>query len=170
MKKISKIALGGSCHWCTEGIFLTVKGVVKVDQGFVASYDPYDTFSEAVIVFFDEGLIALKDLIKIHLYSHQSTSSHSMRDKYRSAIYTFDENQREEAYKFLEELQITFKEPLVTLVLPFREFKLSDPQFLNYYYSNPEKPFCKAFIEPKIQMLLKRFPEKMEGQKKNMPL
>jgi peptide-methionine (S)-S-oxide reductase len=32
-----KIALGGGCHWCTEAVFQSLKGVQKVEQGYVAS-------------------------------------------------------------------------------------------------------------------------------------
>jgi peptide methionine sulfoxide reductase MsrA len=29
----SKIGLGGGCHWCTEGVFESLIGVTKVNQG-----------------------------------------------------------------------------------------------------------------------------------------
>jgi len=27
------LGLGGGCHWCTEAIFLSLKGIVEVQQG-----------------------------------------------------------------------------------------------------------------------------------------
>jgi len=48
---------------------------------------------------------------------------------------------------------------LVTKVYPFGEFKLNDEQYLNYYKSNPEKPFCTVRIEPKLKVLFERFSE-----------
>jgi peptide-methionine (S)-S-oxide reductase len=47
---VSKIGFGGSCHWCTEAIFLSLKGVTAVKQGWIASDGQNSTFSEAVIV------------------------------------------------------------------------------------------------------------------------
>lgn len=34
---IQKIGLGGSCNWCTEAIFRSLKGVTKVKQGWISS-------------------------------------------------------------------------------------------------------------------------------------
>jgi len=32
-------------------------------------------------------------------------------------------------------------------------------QYLDYYKSNPKKPFCQVRIEPKLKVLLERFSE-----------
>lgn len=154
-----KIALGGGCHWCTEAVFQSLKGVQKVEQGFVASNGTNETFSEAVIVHYDEADISLKDLISIHLHTHESTSDHSMRDKYRSAVYVFQEKVIEKVEQILMELQDDFEKKLVTRVYPFRTFKPSDEMFHNYYLSNTDKPFCKKYIDPKLKLLLEKFSE-----------
>lgn len=78
MNSLQKIAFGGGCHWCTEAIFKSLKGVHSVDQGFVASDGTNKTFSEAVVIHFDQSVITLKDLTAIHLHTHNSTSNHSM--------------------------------------------------------------------------------------------
>lgn len=157
MKALDKIALGGGCHWCTEAVFQSLKGVSKVEQGFVASDKENSTFSEAVIVHFDKRIIALKFLISIHLHTHESTSQHSMRSKYRSAVYTFDEGSIVNATVALSELQADFDKRLITQVLTFKAFKPSDKMFHDYYFSNTEKPFCKTFIAPKLKLILKQF-------------
>ncbi|MCL5127587.1 peptide-methionine (S)-S-oxide reductase [Algibacter sp. L4_22] len=153
----AKIALGGGCHWCTEAVFQALKGVVKVEQGYVASVDSSTSFSEAVIIHFNEAIIALSVLIEIHLHTHKSTSNHSMRDKYRSAIYYFSEVQEKEAIDVLNNVKKTFEEEVITEVLPFSEFKLSREAIQNYYKKNPEKPFCKQFINPKLELLVNKF-------------
>lgn len=120
---LKKIALGGGCHWCTEAIFQSLKGVEKVEQGYVASTAKESSLSEAVIVNFNPNKISLKPLIEIHLYTHKSTSNHSMRSKYRSAIYTFSKEQADESMQILEELNHQFDQKLITQVLPFGHFK-----------------------------------------------
>ncbi|WP_248724944.1 peptide-methionine (S)-S-oxide reductase [Seonamhaeicola sp. ML3] len=154
-----KIAFGGGCHWCTEAVFQSLVGVDKVEQGFVASTAENCTFSEAVIVHFDKFQIPLKALLEIHLHTHKSTSNHSFREKYRSAVYTFSETQHNEVKALLEDLQIQFQNKLITKVLPFREFKASRVQIQNYYFKNPNKPFCKTFINPKLRVLMDKFSE-----------
>lgn len=157
MKSLHKIGFGGGCHWCTEAVFQSLKGVHKVKQGFVGSEEENSSFSEAVIVHFNTNEISLKDLIAIHLHTHESTSRHSMRSKYRSAIYTFYGKDEIDAAKILVDLQGDFERKLITQVLPFKTFKPSDEMFHNYYYSDKEKPFCKTYINPKLKLLLERF-------------
>jgi len=161
---VQKIAFGGGCHWCTEAIFQSLKGVSKVEQGWVSSTLPSATTpSESVIVHFDTSLICLDTLTEIHLFTHNATSNHNFRKKYRSAIYTFSDTQEKEAQNILDEKQKLFLKPLVTKVYPFGEFKLNVEQYLNYYKNNPEKPFCKVRIEPKLRVVLEEFSEYVES-------
>ncbi len=154
---VNKIAFGGGCHWCTEAVFQSLIGVLKVEQGFVGSTDENSDFSEAVIVHFNDAEISLATLMEIHLYTHKSASNHAMRPKYRSAIYTFSEDQNNSVKSQLELLQFQFQNKLITRVLPFDRFKVSREQIQNYYYNNPEKPFCERFINPKLKLLLNKF-------------
>jgi len=169
---IQKIGLGGGCHWCTEAVFQSLIGVQSVEQGFIASTGEHHTFSEAVIVHFNPEQITLKDLIEIHLYTHKSTSEHSMRSKYRSAVYFFAPNQKEKTETILKELQVDFQQDIITKAIPFHNFKESSELFQNYYYSNPEKPFCETHINPKLSLLLKKFYKvvNMEKLKKEEPV
>lgn len=155
--KIEKIGMGGGCHWCTEAVFEALVGVHRVEQGFVSSTGNDGAFSEAVIVHYDPTVISLKVLIEIHLHTHKSTSNHSMRTKYRSAVYSFSKDQHEEAESSLRELQPKFEEKLITKVCPFNIFKPSPQQFRNYYSSNPKRPFCQTYIAPKLSLLLQQF-------------
>ncbi|MFS4456683.1 peptide-methionine (S)-S-oxide reductase [Maribacter sp. 2304DJ31-5] len=157
MEGIQKIGLGGGCHWCTEAVFLSLKGIEKVEQGFIAPIDKKNDFSEAVIVHYDPKVIGMSDLIAIHLHTHKSTKDHSMRAKYRSAVYYFSEEDARSAQEIIMDLQQGFEEPIITQILEFGTFKPSDEYFHNYYYSDVEKPFCKTYISPKIGMLMQRF-------------
>lgn len=118
---------------------------------------PADSWSEAVIVHYDPAVIELAILVEVHLRTHAATKRHSMRSKYRSAIYPFDEDQSQEAGALLRGLQRHFDEPLVTEVLPFRAFKASDDRFHDYYLTNPDRPFCKTYIDPKLAMIRRDF-------------
>jgi peptide-methionine (S)-S-oxide reductase len=62
--------LGGGCHWFTEGVFTSLIGITKVDQGWTASNCEHSSLSEAIEVNFDPAVISLSDLIEIHLHTH----------------------------------------------------------------------------------------------------
>lgn len=156
-KRSAKIGFGGGCHWCTEAVFQHVLGVESVEQGWIASEGSDAAFSEAVIVHFDPEIIALAVLVEIHLHTHQSTKKHSLRTKYRSAIYIFFEGQREEVMALLKMLQTQFEKELITKVMPFQAFKGSREELRNYYLQNPKKPFCETYINPKLSMLIEKY-------------
>ena len=146
------------CHWCTEAVFQALQGVEQVDQGFICSSPPDDTWSEAVKVQFDPEVIGLARLIDIHLHTHASTSQHSMRAKYRSAIYVNSLQQAHEANAILSDIQDAFSEPLVTRVLPLVGFKPSKPERRGYFEKNNGNQFCERYIEPKLKMLRDNYP------------
>ncbi len=163
--EIETVGFGGGCHWCTEGVFSSLKGITSVEQGWISSSPPNDSFSEAVIVHFQPSTIPLKDLIEIHLYTHSSTSRHTMRKKYRSAIYTNSPEQAELSSEILKALQADFSESIITEVLPLNAFKMNKPEFLDYYYSNRDKPFCKNVIQPKLRLLMDKFKKHLDPNK-----
>ncbi len=152
-----KIALGGGCHWCTEAVFQSFIGVSRVEQGYVASTGDESWFSEGVIVHFEAEKIPIEVLIEIHLHTHRSTSAHSFRDRYRSAVYTFSDSQKRAAERILKDLQTQFDKPLITQVLDFKTFESSREGLQDYYISNPNKPFCVNYINPKLKLLLQQF-------------
>ena len=154
---IHKIGFGGGCHWCTEAVFQSLKGVVEVEQGYISSTASNSELSEAVVVYFDPENIPLKVLMEIHLLTHNSTSNHSRRDVYRSAIYYFEKSQEKILDVLMKELQLGFNKSIITRILPFSRFKSSREEILNYYTKNPELPFCKTYISPKLSLLKKQF-------------
>lgn len=168
MSGLRKVGLGGGCHWCTEAVFQILKGVHKVDQGYISSNEENDYFSEAIIVHYDPLEITLKDLIEIHLHTHESTSNHSFRDKYRSAIYYLDTTKKQEIEGYLKALQNEFKNQLITKVLPFNVFKPSREDIQNYYQKNPSAPFCKRYIHPKMNLLRSNYAEILNPKKVNL--
>jgi len=161
----NKIGLGGGCHWCTEAVYLSLKGVLSVAQGWIASDGANSSFSEAVIVTYDTDVISTQVLIAVHLHTHSATSIHSMRGKYRSAIYYFSSKDKDMALSALQRLQHEFDRPIITEVLPFIDFRLNVAEQLNYYYTDPTRPFCKNYIDPKLKILLEKFGDNVDERK-----
>lgn len=118
-----RVGLGGGCHWCTEGVFKSLVGVKEVKQGWIASVNKESDYSEAIQIDFDPHVIHLASLIEIHLYTHASTSNHSMRSKYRSAVYTCHEQQDLKTKNILKRLSNDFEKPLITRTYPLFFFQ-----------------------------------------------
>ncbi len=158
-RQMTTIGFGGGCHWCTEAVFQSLRGVSDVRQGFIRSDPPDDSWSEAVLLEFTPEAIPLDILIAAHLATHASTSDHSMRGKYRSAVYVNEDSQATLANTVLRNLAQNSDAAFVTRVLLNRGFKPSDPRFHDYYISDPDKPFCKVYIDPKLAKLRQTFAE-----------
>lgn len=153
---MDKIGFGGGCHWCTEAIFQALNGVDHVEQGWIASTPPFETFSEGIIVHYNEN-INLDTLIEVHLLTHSSASAHSMRNKYRSAVYYFDKDDQTQAQSIISGLALKNNVNYITQTLPFGDFRLNTESQLNYYKDNKQAPFCKTYIDPKLTAIRERF-------------
>lgn len=154
---VQSAGFGGGCHWCTEAVFQSLRGVVDVKQGFIASRPPHDSFSEAVAVTWDPAVITFDDLIAVHLATHSSTSRHKMRGKYRSAVYVQDTADGEAARRIIDMIARQTDSVFVTEVLSFEAFRPSETRFKDYYARNRNGPFCEVYIEPKLALLRQRF-------------
>ncbi len=88
-----------------------------------------------------------------------------MRNKYRSAIYTFTEDQNDVAEQALRDLQADFDQPIITKILPFQSFRLNEENYLDYYYKDPAKPFCQNIVNPKLKELLSRFADQVAPER-----
>ena len=151
-----KIGFGGGCHWCTEAVFQPLAGVLAVCQGFIRSDAPDDGWSEAVEVEFDPARISARDLIGVHLATHASASRHKLRGKYRSAVYATDKDDLDGFRAIIAEIGAATGMEFMTRALMHRGFRPSDPRYHDYYRKGPERPFCQAYIEPKLAMLRAR--------------
>ncbi len=161
MNGLEEMGLGGGCHWCMEGIFQALRGVAQVDQSFIRSDPPSNTWAEGVIVHFHPAEIDFPVLIEVHLRTYRATAPYSAASKYRSAVYVHDEEQRRRAMDAIASLQHGFEASIDTQVLPFRKFKPSDERLQNYYASDPDRPFCRRYIDPKLDFIRRNFAEAM---------
>ena len=112
-----------------------------------------------MVVSFDPAAIGLATLAEVHLRTHSATRARSPRGKYRSAIYVFEVGQRIEAEKAIAQFAAETDKAVHTLVLPFKGFKASDERYQNYYRTDPSRPFCQRYIDPKLDFIRKHFSE-----------
>ncbi len=154
-----RIGLGGGCHWCTEGVVQALRGVTQVDQGFLRSDPPSDAWSEGVIATFDPAVLPLDTLIEVHLRTHSGGGTYSPNGRYRSAVYVGEPGQRDIATAVIARVAAERGEAERTLILPFRDFTPSEERHRDYYRTDPNRPFCRRYIDPKLDFLRAQFAE-----------
>jgi peptide-methionine (S)-S-oxide reductase len=154
---VEEVGFGGGCHWCTEGVFQALTGVAEVDQGFLRSAPPSDAWAEGVIVRFDPARIDLATLTEVHLRTHSGSGKYSPGGRYRSAVYTFHPDQAEQVAPVIASFAAERDEPARTLVLPFAGFRASEERYRNYYRTDPSRPFCQRYIDPKLDYIRRHF-------------
>lgn len=145
-----EVGFGGGCHWCTEAVFSNTPEASDVLQGWIRSNGEESNLSEAVLLKCE--LVNLEKLIHIHLLTHSSTNEHSLRYKYRSAVYYTDPNHK----RIIENILSDVPENVITMVLPLEKFELNDEKYLNYYEKNKGNQFCETYIEPKLKKISPR--------------
>lgn len=171
---LKEMALSGSCYWCMEAIFQSLKGVTDVNQGWVAEKPPSTnivppdtqaTFYEAIMVKYDSDIIPTAVLIDIHIHSHSSTHTHSLRYRYPSAIYTNSQKEQSQVKRLLKQKNDELNGRLLTQSLIIGQFKSSKQSMQDYFYNNPDKPFCQTVISPKLKKLLADYGQWISSEK-----
>ena len=162
--------LGGGCFWCTESVFLQLKGVEKVVSGYAGgvtqdpSYEDICTgntgHAEVILVDFDEAQITFKQLLDVFFAIHDPTTlnrqGNDIGTQYRSVIYYFNEQQKAEAEQYIEQLKADGL-PIVTELSPSPTFYPAEEYHQNFFAKNPSQGYCNFAIPPKLLKLSHKF-------------
>ena len=170
---LSKAVFANGCFWCTEAVFLQLKGVEKVESGFTGGKiknPPYREVvmgrtghAEAIQIYFNEEQVSYKELLKVFFTTHDPTTlnrqGYDVGTQYRSAIFYVDEKQKKDALQVIEEIEQkkTFNNPIVTEITKLSEFYVAEEEHQNFYNQNKEFRYCQLIIEPKLATLRAEF-------------
>ena len=163
--------LAGGCFWCTEAIFLRLKGVEKVTPGYTGGNVIKPTYeqvcsgttghAEAIQIEFDPKIISFEKLLEIFFKLHDPTTANRQGNdvgtQYRSSIFYHSDIQRKTAEKIRSLMQKYYKDKIVTEIVAATNFYEAESYHKNYYNSNKGKPYCQIVIDPKITKLYKEF-------------
>ena len=165
--------LAGGCFWCLEAVFEQLEGVERVVSGYTGGDVARPTYkqvctgttghAEVVQVTFDPAVIGYRDLLEIFFAFHDPTTlnrqGHDEGTQYRSAIFTHSDEQRRVAEQVIADLtrDRVFDDPIVTQVASIGEFYPAEDYHQGYYRANPEQPYCRATIPPKLKKLRERY-------------
>jgi len=170
-KIMLKATIAGGCFWCTEAVFSKLKGVISVTPGYSGGDRKNPTYqevcsgetghAEVIQIEFDPDKISYKDLLYFFLKTHDPTQvngqGNDIGTQYRSVIFYHDDKQKKEAEESKSEAQKLFKEPIVTEIIPFKNFFPAEQSHREYYLKNSSAPYCRLVIDPKIEKLKKDF-------------
>ena len=175
-KEVATIA--GGCFWAMQTEFQMLKGVDKVVAGYAGgtvakpSYEQVcngDTgHAEAIQIVFDPKIIAYKDLTRIFLTNIDPTTLNRQGPdsgtQYRSAIFYHNAGQREIAEKTIAALtaEKRFRNPIVTEVMPYKNFYSAETYHQDYCDKNPSQGYCVAVVSEEVS----RFKEKNKARLK----
>jgi peptide-methionine (S)-S-oxide reductase len=165
----------GGCFWCTEAIFLRLRGVEKVVPGYTGGSVPNPTYNdvtdgltghaEAIQITFDSNVISYDQLLNVFFELHDPTTlnqqGYDMGSQYRSAVYYSNEEQQQAAMRAIERVNASgrYANKVVTELAPLSDFYVAEDYHHNFYKQNPNYPYCAIIIDPKIQKLYKDFSE-----------
>ncbi len=167
------ITLGGGCFWCTEAVFVRVRGVKDVESGYCnghverPSYEQVCTgrtgHNEVVRLTFDAAQVSLRQLLEIFFVIHDPTTLNRQGNdagtQYRSGIYVGSPEQAQEAQALMDELtkEGVFGSPIVTEVLPLANYWPAEDYHQDFFENNPNQGYCVAVAGPKVAKLRKNF-------------
>jgi peptide-methionine (S)-S-oxide reductase len=177
-QELEVATLGGGCFWCTEAVFDDLKGVVKVESGYSGGSVPNPSYSlvctgstghaEVVNVTFDAEAVSFKDILNVFFTVHDPTTLNrqgaDVGTQYRSAVFYHDEAQKATAEEVIREIEAAgiWDAPIVTEVTPFKDFYKAEDYHQEYYAQNPNQPYCRMVIAPKVAKFREHYRDKLK--------
>jgi peptide-methionine (S)-S-oxide reductase len=169
--------LAGGCFWCVEAAFDTLRGVEGVVSGYTGGHVENPSYrevcngttghAEAAQVTFDPRVISYRDLLDVFFTVHDPTTLNrqggDVGTQYRSAIFYHTEEQKQAAEAAIRDLAPVWDDPIVTEVLPLGTFYAAENYHQRYFENNPNQPYCRAIVAPKVAKVRKQFMEKLRA-------
>ncbi len=152
----AEMALFGlGCFWGAERKFWQIPGVLVTAVGYAGGPTPNPTYdevctgrtghTEAVLVVYDPKMVSYQELLKTFWESHDPTQGmrqgNDVGTQYRSAIYTFSDEQAKAAQASKAAYEAALKArrmgPITTEVAPAPAFYFAEGYHQQYLAKNP---------------------------------
>lgn len=146
---IAEAIFAGGCFWCTEAAFEAKSGVISVVSGYTGGEKVNPTYEEvssgttghyeAIKVKYYKSLVSFKELSDYFLRNIDPTDDAGQfvdkGSQYGTAIFYAKDEEKKIAEQSIKELEDSgrFDKPIVTKVLPAKEFYLAEEYHQDYY-------------------------------------
>ncbi len=168
--------LGGGCFWCTEAVYLEVKGVTQVESGYTGGQQPHPTYeqvctgstghAETVKLTFDPALISYRDLLEIFFTIHDPTTlnrqGNDVGTQYRSVIYYQSPQQEATARQVIAEMANVWDAPIVTELSPAQPWYKAEDYHQDYFRQHPLQGYCAFVVAPKVVKFKKTYQHRLK--------
>ncbi|WP_294769139.1 peptide-methionine (S)-S-oxide reductase MsrA [uncultured Rhodoferax sp.] len=170
---LQTITLGGGCFWCTEAVYVQVRGVVDVESGYSNGQMREPTYedvctgttghNEVVKLVYDPAQISTREVLEIFFVVHDPTTlnrqGNDVGTQYRSGIYVSTPEQAEVARGLIAEMAASgvYRQPIVTEVLPVDNYWPAEAYHQDFFARNPHQGYCMAVAAPKVAKFRKTF-------------
>lgn len=172
---LETIVLGGGCFWCTEAVFVKVKGIADVESGYSNGHAERPSYeqvcsgttghNEVVKLTYDPTQISLRQILEIFFVIHDPTTLNRQGNdsgaQYRSGIYYGTPEQKQVADDMIRQMSQDklFGKPIVTEVLPLSNYWPAEEYHQDFFEKNPHQGYCVAVAGPKVAKFRKTFSE-----------
>ncbi len=169
---------GGGCFWCTEAVFLDVKGVSKVESGYAGGTVKNPTYkevstgltghAEVIQITYDPKVVSYEVLLEIFWNTHDPTTLNRQGadegTQYRSVVFYHSEDQKKVADQYKSQLEASkvYKNRIVTEISPLTNYYPAEDYHQNYYALNQGQGYCQYVIRPKVEKFRKQFQSKLK--------
>lgn len=172
------LVLGGGCFWCTEAVFVRVRGVLDVESGYAngnaqrypqPSYEQvcsgHTGYNEVVKLVYDPAQVSTRALLEVFFAVHDPTTpnrqGNDVGTQYRSGVYFTTPERQAEALAVVSLLEGSgqLHAPVVTEVLPLQHYSAAEAYHQDYFEQHPNQGYCAMVVAPKVLKFSKRFKE-----------
>jgi peptide-methionine (S)-S-oxide reductase len=171
--KIEKVAFGGGCFWCTEAVFLILKGVTSVTPGYAGGNKENPTYeevsagktghAEVILVEYDSEIISFEKLVEVFFDSHNPTElnrqGNDVGTQYRSILLYATEEQKNIAESYIKKLADSrkYQKLIVTEVVELQKFYPAEEYHKEYYAKHPNESYPMVIIKPKVEKIKEKY-------------
>ncbi len=166
---MSTAYLAAGCFWCTEAVFKMLPGVLSVTPGYAGGDVPNPTYdqvstgttghAETAKIEFDPAALTFARLLDVFFQTHDPTTpnrqGNDVGTQYRSVIFYADEEQKAAAEEAIKKLEADrkFPAPIVTEVVPLKQFWPAESYHKDYYENHKDEGYCRLVIKPKVEKM-----------------
>ena len=162
-----KAVLGGGCFWCLDAVYHGQPGIKSVISGYAGGTVAHPTYeqvctgktghAEVIEITFDPAVTSYEKVLALFWDAHDPTTLNRQGadsgTQYRSIIVAQNPEQFAAAEKSEAAVQARFRQPIVTEIVEGKEFYPAEEHHQDFYERNPNYPYSRAVIAPKLEKL-----------------